>query len=634
METTTTLNNIESLRLELARHDDLYYNQDASEITDIEYDAMKKAYLSLAGLDEYVSVPGAANKGAERIKHLYPVKSLEKVNTEQELRDAIHRLWPVVVQPKLDGLTVVAYGDKYATRGTGEIGEDITATASCVEGIRFAPPRWAVRMEVYLPLSTFRKINEERLANGEKLFENARNAAAGMLRNSDPSKVKGLKHFAYNVMGSSEAESTQLSRICGQGYDMVPTGMFGTEEEAVQWILNYDRTKLDYEIDGIVIKSNRTDAANIFGETGHHPKSSVAYKFPNQGEETTLREVIWQTGRTGRLTPVAVFDEIRILGSSVSRATLNNMSYIEAMGLCVGSRIYVVKANDVIPRIVSARNNNDPSAVKIQEPTCCPACGGGVSNVNGQIFCIEDVCPAKGTSMVTHMARREALDIDGLGEETVEKMFEIGIIKEPTDIFDLTADDIRKIPGYAIKSSKKLYKSIQDSREDVPLNRFLYAAGVPGIGRHMTKDIAEAFGSFGILVHELQATQGQVLLKIPGVGEKAIQAITNCWPNVVKLFQYITPQDMPIKGNPTFPANHQQKMQYNFVVTGTLSQTRDGIATYLANRGCVLQDRVNKLTDYVVKGASAGQAKLNEAQRKNIPVITEDEMRRIAGVPR
>ena len=634
METTATLNNIESLRLELARHDDLYYNQDASEITDIEYDAMKKVYLRLAGLDEYTSVPGAAIKGAGRIKHLSPVKSLEKVNTEQELREAIHRLWPVVIQPKLDGLTVVAYEDKYATRGTGEIGEDITATASCVEGIRFALPGQAVRMEVYLPLSTFRKINEERIANGEKPFENARNAAAGMLRNSDPSKVKGLKHFAYNIMGSQAAQVAQLVSIHGQGYNMVPSGVFKTEEEVVQWILNYDRTKLDYEIDGIVIKSDRENATAIFGETGHHPKSSVAYKFPNQGSTTYLRDVIWQTGRTGKLTPVAVFDEIRILGSSVNRATLNNMGYIEAMGLCIGSEIYVVKANDVIPRIASARNNNDPSAVKIQEPTCCPACGGSVSNVNGQIFCIEDLCPAKSTSMVTHMARREALDIDGLGEETVEKMFEIGIIKEPTDIFDLTADDIRKIPGYAIKSSQKLHKSIQNGRADVPLNRFLYAAGMPGIGRTMTKDIAEEFGSFANLIHELQATRGQILLKIPGVGEKAMNAIMGCWPNVVKLFQYITPQDMVKKGNPTFPADHQQKMRYHFVVTGTLSQTRDGIAAYLSENGCTLQDRVNKLTDYVVMGANAGQAKLNEAQRKNVPVIAEDEMRRIAGVPR
>lgn len=631
---TTTLDHTESLRLELARYDDLYYNQDTSEITDIEYDEMKRTYLSLAGLDEYASVPGAATMGDGKIKHFSPVKSLEKVNTEQALREAIHRLWPVVIQPKLDGLTVVAYEDKYATRGTGEIGEDITATASCVEGIRFALPGQAVRMEVYLPLSTFCKTNEERIANGEKPFENARNAAAGMLRNSDPSKVKGLKHFAYNIMGSKATQVSQLVSIHGQGYNMVPSGVFKTEEEVVQWILNYDRTKLDYEIDGIVIKSDRENATAIFGETGHHPKSSIAYKFPNQGGWTTLRDVIWQTGRTGRLTPVAVFDEIRILGSSVTRATLNNMGYVEAMGLSVGSKINVVKANDVIPRIVSAQQNSDPSAKIIQEPTRCPACGGGVSNVNGQIFCIEDVCPAKGTSMVTHMARREALDIDGLGEETVDKMFELGIIKEPTDIFDLTADDIRKVPGYAMKSSQKLYKSIQNGRVDVPLNRFLYAAGMPGIGRHMTKDIAEEFGSFTNLVHELQLTRGQILLKLPGVGGKAMDAIMGGWPSVVKLFQYITPQDMPVKGNPTFPAGYQQKMRYHFVVTGTLSQTRDGIDAYLSSNGCTLQDRVNKLTDYVVKGTNAGQAKLNEAQRKNVPVITEDEMRRLARVPR
>jgi DNA ligase (NAD+) len=611
---------VKLLKKKLDYYDDLYYNKNVSEISDAEYDALKEEYLEAAGLDEYNYVPGKVSSDLPRIKHTVIIKSLDKVNSEEELRKEVERLWPVLVQPKIDGLTDVAYEDKHATRGTGKEGEDCTAGSMLVPGMKFGRKGMPVRSEVFLPISALNRINEERIKTGEKPFENTRNAAAGILRSGDPERCKELRYYAYNIPGSKETETMQLRMLHSAGFNIVPTrGGFKTVDEAVNFIINFDRSQLDFDIDGIVVKSDITNSLEVFGETGHHPKNAVAYKFKSQGAWATLKEVKWQTGRTGKVTPVAIFDGVKILGSTVGKATLNNIGYIEAKGIEIGMEIYVVKANDVIPAVLKARDSKGVMA-KIEVPKECPVCGAKLKKVKDQHFCTGDVCPAKLTNMVLHMAQREALDIDGLGVETVDKMFDLEIIKEPTDIFKLEVDDILKVPGYAAKSAKTLQAKIQKSRQNVPLDRFLYAVGIPGVGRRATTDIANEFGSFANLVTSVKQSKGQCLLNVKGIGEKSVEAFCKCWSNMGKLFQYITPVDV-VKQAPTLTGK-----SLKIVITGTLSRPRSQVEGLIKSKGHTLTGSVSGSTNYVVVGDAPGATKVDAAKAKGVPMITEDEL--------
>lgn len=292
-------------------HDNLYYNQDSPEISDIEYDALKARYLELTGLEEYDYVPGKAM--FNKVEHTTPILSLDKVQItdKDKLRAEINRLWPIVIEPKFDGLTVVAYPERrFVTRGDGKIGEDVTESCkaiSCLDDIDPYPN--PIRMEVLMPISVFNSINEERKLEGLKLYENPRNAASGMLRNLDKSKIKGLIAYIYEIIGDTQAHTRSLWEFEEQGCEITTprwsfSNAYGSKEAGVEAAMNFieefDRTKLDYEIDGLVIKSDIPNSLERFGMTGHHPKNAIAVKFEAQGEWTKLKSVTWQVGKTGK----------------------------------------------------------------------------------------------------------------------------------------------------------------------------------------------------------------------------------------------------------------------------------------------------------------------------------------------
>lgn len=609
-----------SLKDLLQFHDTLYYDHDAPEISDAEYDAIRARYKNLTG-EEYAYVPGNLSDDFRKVNHPFKIKSLDKANTEEEVRAAITRLWPVVIEPKFDGLTVVGYPGTavapgaLATRGNGHIGENITATAKKVDGLNaVAKVDYPVRLEAFMRISVFNQLNEEKIARGEEPFKNPRNAAAGMLRHKDASKVKGVDYYAYDIVGSTWRHSDQLQQLLSNGFKVtpyyVPDIHFEDIEEAVAFVTSFDRSQFDYQIDGLVIKSNLPNSLAVFGETEHHPNNAVAYKFPAQGEWTLLDRATWQVGRTGRVTPVAELQPVDLDGSTISRATLHNIAIVDALELSIGCEVFVEKANDVIPAVIKSRRF-DPKK-RIQAPTHCPECESELVRVKDQLFCEDPSCPKKVVTQIVHMAKRDALDIEGLSEETAQKMYDAGL-RNPLDIFNLTAEDIGTLPGFAEKSAKKLYDAIQ-KRRSVEFHRFLYAAGVPGIGRSVSEDLAKTFGTIENMIDDVHTDYAKTRT-IEGVGYTLICNIEKYGGLWGDLLGYITPKEAVVSAKPN--------EVLSFVITGTLEHPRSYYENLIKAAGHKASGSVSKKTHAVLAGEEAG-SKLEKAQALGVKIITTE----------
>lgn len=667
--------NKDELKKLLNYHDNLYYNQDDPEITDAEYDALKNQYVALYG--EYDYVPGKAL--FNKVKHTTNISSLDKVQiTDQDkIRSEIIRLWPVVIQPKLDGLTLVSYPNgKHVTRGSGEIGEDVTESVnSGVSGVGKINDK-PIRSEAIMPISEFKRINEERENMGLKPFKNPRNAAAGMLRNKDIEKIEGLTLYAYNVISEyseSNLNVEQLNDLKTLGWNVVTNFVPETVDEAVSYILNFDRSKLDYEIDGLVIKHNGNKK---FGFTGHHPKSAIAVKFEAQGAWTTINRIVWQVGRTGKITPVAEFEPVDILGSTVSRATLHNMGIINALKLgCLlyengvsQTRVKVIKANDVIPAIIEVENYQGSMTnidiINIDEPECCPMCKGHIEKFNDQIFCANPTCSSKILGKLVHLAQKDAFNIAGLSEETAKKLIakykevldsvlhqmdmteEAGAIDEdyaedfaqeyeevkrrrenmhPSFIYDLTFEDILSLDGFAKKSAQKLYNEIQNSKH-LSFDKFLYGCGIPLIGKKASKDIAMHYSSGkdepAIAMGKDWGNDFASLYKVEGIGKIMINSLIENFENMVVPFgEY----------NMTYERVEKPKKALNqktIVITGEFETKRSIIKAEIESYGHKVAGSVSTKTDILL--AAPGEetsskyrkaTELIESGKKDIQII-------------
>ena len=614
---------IEELKLQLDHHDELYYNNDDPEITDAEYDALKNKYLELTGLDEYDYVPGDAK--FSKYTHTFPIRSLSKVTDVNLLRQEIERLWPVIIESKFDGMTLVSYPayktsmGALVTRGNGVTGENITDTASRIDDINSADDvDFIVRMEAYMPISIFNTINAERITAGLEVFKNPRNAAAGMLRNKTISKVQGIKYFAYNIVGSEFCETTQLSFLEEAGFNVADHYQPLTIDEAVDFIVNFDRTALDYEIDGLVIKSNIVKSEQVFGFTGHHPKNAVAYKFPAVGQWTKLINVIWQVGRTGQQAPVAIIEPVDIGGSTITRVTLHNIGIINSLNLRLNQDVFVIKANDVIPAITETRVKLTRDTFPIIEPKICSECSGPLNKINDQLFCTNPTCKAKLVGNIIHLAKRDALDIEDLSEATAEKIVSMYNLESPFDIFGLSKEQLLELPGFAEKSATNLYKNMYDKRF-VPLNKFLYAAGIPGVGRTASNDIAKHFGCWDNILRDAEDNRFAEMRKINGVGDTMIQSMMDYGYLWLELGRFVTAVDVAKVIKPD--------KQLTFVITGTLEHPRSYYENIIKDAGHKCSGSVSKNTDFVLAGDAAG-SKLTKAVALHVEVITTEQQLR------
>lgn len=631
----------------LKYHDDLYYNQDAPVLSDAEYDELKKQYVELYG--EYDYVPGEASADSIKFEHPVPVTSLDKVQVTEvdKLKAHLERLWPVIIQPKMDGLTLVSYADKDVTRGNGSIGEVVTSKTTNVEGIgrRIGT---TIRSEVVMLKQYFEPINKKRIAEGKDPFKNLRNAAAGMLRNKDISKVEGLRAYAYNFVRDEEindAEGQILSlRSCG--WNTVDYFRPSTIEEAIEYITTYDekyRDGLEYEIDGLVIKHNGNKK---FGQTAHHPNNAIAVKFEAEGGWTTLNKVVWQVGRTGKIVPVAEFEPIEILNAEVSRATLHNYGVMKAMDL-VGiihkgkyhnplTQVYVIKANDVIPRIIKVKQPNVTDSNLyvniINEPTCCPECKGKVEKLNDQLFCINPDCPAKLQGQIELLASRDALNIEGLSEMTIEKM--TSYVKEnnlellkPLNFtlpFYMTYNDILKLEGFAPVSAKKLYDNIQKAK-DTELKRFIYASCIPLIGRSASEAMANRLRTVEVLIEDVDNNYSETST-INDFGPKMINSLKEYGREHFGLLW-----EAGVRPRPVTKEIKKADVQLTIVITGAFDIPRKEIETMIKDAGHKTSGSVSKKTSYLLASpGEEGTNKYNKAKVFNIPIInTLEELKEL-----
>lgn len=644
----------EALAALLKYHDDLYYNQDAPVLSDAEYDELKRQYVEFYG--EYDYVPGEASADSIKFEHPVPVTSLDKVQVTEvnKLKTHLERLWPVIIQPKMDGLTLVSYPDndevimgtidyKHVTRGNGTIGEIVTSKVYAgVDGIGTTGiiVHKAVRSEVVMLKQYFDPINKKRIAEGKEPFKNLRNAAAGMLRNKDVSKVEGLKAFAYNIISEEENFCTaeqQIEILKDWKWNTVDTYIPKTIDEAIEYITTYDekyRDDLEYEIDGLVIKHNGNKK---FGQTAHHPNNAIAVKFEAEGGWTTLNKVVWQVGRTGKIVPVAEFEPIEILNAEVSRATLHNYGVMKAMDL-VGiihkgkyhnplTQVYVIKANDVIPRIIKVKQPNVTDSNLyvniINEPTCCPECKGKVEKLNDQLFCINPDCPAKLQGQIELLASRDALNIEGLSEMTIEKM--TSYVKEnnlellkPLNFtlpFYMTYNDILKLEGFAPVSAKKLYDNIQKAK-DTELKRFIYASCIPLIGRSASEAMANRLRTVEALIEDVDNNYSETST-INDFGPKMINSLKEYGREHFGLLW-----EAGVRPRPVTKEIKKADVQLTIVITGAFDIPRKEIETMIKDAGHKTSGSVSKKTSYLLASlGEEGTTKYIKAKELDIPII-------------
>lgn len=622
------MSKIENLKQQLDYHDDLYYNQDDPELSDVEYDALKQEYLNLVNQQEYNYIPGQAQ--FKKFTHTFPIKSLGKINTIEQARKEIGRLYPVVIEPKYDGLTLVLYGEgKVVTRGSGQIGEDVTTNASRFMRT-YNPYGLPIRGEAIMPISVFHEINKQRDVEGKELFKNPRNAIAGILRNKDNSNIpKGLKFIAYEIIGSKESHIQQLLQL-KELYEIPEANTiwnYSNIDDAVKFIENFDRSKLDYEIDGLVIKSNKADALNIFGETEHHPNSAVAYKFPNQGEWTLLKSITWQTGRTGRVTPVAELEPVYILGSTIERATLHNMGYINSLDLQLFDRVLVVKSNDVIPAVIKCEHMEN--SISIEVINKCPSCGLDLITINDQLYCTNEDCKAKLLYRTKHMASRDALNIEGLNEQTIQKFIDRDYITKPWNVFDITIEEILKCEGFAKKSAEKLYDNIQSAR-NCDFDKAIYASGIELVGRKVSKDIAREFETIDNLLYCLRRDDARSILgMIDGIGNTIIDSFIKNFYLLEELMEYLNIKQQ-IKQESTFKSLDN----LIFVVTGNVKtfKNRKELEELITSLNGKLSGSVSSKTNYLINNdVTSNSGKNKKAKELNVPIISEQMFNKMIG---
>ena len=631
---TISENTISNLKAVLDEIDNQYYNNGKSLIPDPMYDELKDIYLKWKGISEYDYVPGDVTS-SKTVKHDRKILSLKKVKTEEELRKEIEVLMPCMAQPKFDGITIVIYPQRNGyiatTRGNGYEGDDITdsiVASKKIDASAIANLTAPVRGEIYIKKSVFAELNKFREDSFETPYENTRNAVAGIIKKGNQEELKYISIVLYNILDDNMSESEQLNTLYNLKLPVPDPTLCkkcnGPDEVdmLVNYIINFDRSTLDYDIDGMVIKANYRNSLKLCGSTEHHPKNAVAYKFKSQGEWTQLIGISWSTGRTGRITPVGNIRPIKVLGSTISKVTLNNVGYMKAKGLKLGKEVYVIKSNDVIPAIIDSREPSIGNSTDYCIPDKCPVCGGEVHLIDDILYCTNNSCNAKLACQIEHYASRDALDIEGLASTTINKMIDAGFINAPTDIFSVTIDQIQSLDGFAKNSANKLYKAIQNSIENVPLDKFIYAAGIPNVGKKASRDIAEKHLNITNLIMDIK-DNCRIISTIKDIGQTTVESILSNCKKIYELFMIINPIEMNIK---THNSTNMFDKKINICVTGTLmSGSRKAFAQKAESMGFTFNDRVTNSTDILVVGDKVGQKKIQDATKKGIKIMSEEE---------
>ena len=635
--------------------DNTYYNQDNPVMTDPEYDRLRNDYIEQYGSEDLNYVPGDTNNAFKHFTHTTPVTSLGKVKESEpeKLRAAIKKLWPVVIELKYDGLTVVAYPNsdgscKYVTRGNGEVGDILPNFIHRYEGLTINMSGYPVRGEVYMDTQTFNEINAEKEAAGEEPFRNKRNAAAGILRNKERSPyLDRLKYVVYDLPGCPDAwdETAKLNLMRElTRFDVTTSLQVSSVENAVKKIHNLyeENSKGEIPIDGIVIKSNQPNSLAKFGRTGHHPNNAIAFKAETEKFTTTLLDVEWQVGRD-RLTPVAIMKPVEIDGTMVSKASLHNWGNIQKLKLSRGDKVVVEKSNEIIPQIIENKGHvsvDDLSinmAEAITKPTKCPVCGvelrsriAETSKFGDEVevlYCPNLRCDEKMAQQMAYMARKDVLNIEGLSIETARKICNEYDILSPFDIFEIDLLSFEELPGFAKKSAEKLYNNIQNACENVPLEKFIPACCILNIGHDIGKKLAAKFHNY----HDLMVACDQQcdeleFSSIEGIGPETAKVLISMeFTDAMKdLFHYIRPLDYKT------PKTKVTGMQFHIAITGKFSQPRSVYEKMITDAGHVVAKSVTGTTAYLmIADLNSTSSKAKKARELGVPLINEEGLEKL-----
>jgi DNA ligase (NAD+) len=662
---------IESLRDKIRHHESLYYVLDSPEISDAEFDKLMQQLkqLETEHPDLITSdsptqrVGGKPREGFVKVPHSSPMLSLDNTYSEEELRAWERRVHELsgrsdvdyVCELKLDGMSLALIYEngklvRGVTRGDGSVGEDVTLNVRTVRSIPLLipaeklkkagiPADFEVRGELLMPTASFKKINEEREREGLPTFANPRNFTAGTVRQLDSNITaqRRLDYFPYMLLRNGRTYFDRhwktLGALDAAGFKVNQNRkLVSSMDEVWSFIQQWEakRDSLPYEIDGIVVKVDRTTLQDELGFTGKAPRWAIAYKYAARAGITKLENVRWQVGRTGKLTPVAELVPVSIGGTMVRNATLHNMDEIERLGVKIGDWLQVERGGDVIPKVAKVVDDKDHSRgkVDIEVPDNCPVCGTKVMRTEGEVDyrCVNANCPAKLLGTILHFASRGVMNIDGMGDALVTQLTDRGLVKNVADIYKLTKENLRSLERMGEKSAQNILHEIENSKR-LPLDRVIYGLGIRFVGERTAEFLAEHFGSMEALEH----ASVEELQNVDEVGPRIAESIAEFFsiPANRKLVERLREAKLTLTGEKK--QRGTKLAGKTFVLTGTLPRfTRDEAKKMIEDAGGKVTGSVTRKTDYVVAGSDAG-SKLDKARELGVAVIDEKQMEELAG---
>lgn len=665
MDTSSERDELKRLQNELNYHNYRYHVLDDPIISDYEYDRLMKRLHELENKypDLVTSESPTQRSGAkplekfQKVIHPAPILSLANAFNKQDLAawyDRILKIDPrvatsgFVMEPKIDGLTVVLHYEngvfvQGATRGDGIEGEDVTANLKTIRSLPLRipvahtdikiPARLVVRGEVFIRIKDFLELNQKLTEAGERTYQNPRNTAAGSLRQLDPAitRSRPLNLLTYAIVESSEPAPQRqwetLNFLRNSGFHVSELSTYKSNfaevlEDVDSWMRKRDT--IPFEVDGVVIKLDDLSLSASLGFVGKDPRGAIALKYPAREVSTILKDIGVNVGRTGVLTPFAVLEPVELGGVIVKQATLHNFEFIAEKDIRIKDRVLIKRAGDVIPYvigpIISARTGEE---VEFKIPTVCPSCGQKVENLPGEVayYCVNASCPAQLVRNIEHFVSRGAMDIDGLGIKIVEQLVESGLVKDVADLYLLTKDKLLTLEGFGDKKAENLLRSIQLSRSQ-PLNRFITALGIRGVGEVAANELASQYKNLDNLMN----ASLDDLQQINGIGPNIALSIRDWFERpanqelLMKFKQIgIWPQIVQVKGS-------EKLTGLTFVITGTLpTMSREEAKLLIEKNGGKVTDSVSKNTQYLLLGENPG-SKFEKARQLNIPVINENEL--------
>lgn len=662
---------VAALREKIRFHEHRYYVLDDPEVADAEFDRLLNQLKKIEAEHPELITPqsptqrvgGKPREGFVKVAHSSPMLSLDNAYSEEELREWERRVQELsgrtdveyVCELKLDGMSLaVVYEDgvleRGITRGDGSTGEDVTLNVRTVRSVPLEldasvlkkaglPSSFEVRGELLMPLASFRKMNESREEQGLAAFANPRNATAGTVRQLEPSVTaqRRLDYFTYQLLKDGrtyfDRHSKALAALQAAGFKVNPNHkLVKNLDEVLRFIQQWEekRDSLPYEIDGLVIKVDRIALQTELGFTGKAPRWAIAYKYAARGGVTQIEGVLVTVGRTGKLTPTAMLKPVAIGGTTVSRATLHNMDFIERLGVKIGDWVEVERGGDVIPKVTKVvEDKQHPRGRQaFHMPKACPECGGHIVKTEGEVDhrCVNANCPAKLRESVLHFASRNVMNIEGMGDVLVAQLTERGLVKSVADIYSLTEEKLLTLERMGEKSAQNVLKEIEGSKK-LPLERVIFGLGIRFVGERTAEFLAEHFGSMDAI---MEASLEQ-LQEVNEVGPRIAQSIVEFFGEAknLELVERLRQAGLTLKGIKR--ERSTQLAGKTFVLTGTLVRhTRDEAKKLIEDAGGKVAGSVSKKTDYVVAGEEAG-SKLEKARELGVAVIDESAMEELIG---